>query len=151
VEKSKDIQPGNLPGKRRGISRSDLIVLAFFLCLSFIFWYLNSLGKDLSADIKYPISYTNIPGEWKLGDDNPHKVNLLINGPGYSILQTKLSGKRSPLVIDFSRVNYKRAQNHISADYYVVTSNLVPNLNSQLKSVCKVTSIKPDTIFLSVE
>jgi hypothetical protein len=148
--KRRDIHSGSPVGKIRNFKRRDLAVFIFFLCLSFFFWYLNSLGKDLQADIKYPVRYTNVPKDWKLSENTIQKVNLFLDGPGYSILRMKISGRLVPLEIDFSKVNYKHVQNGEPADYFIVTSNLVSRLNSQLKSECEVTSIKPDTIFLTV-
>jgi hypothetical protein len=150
VDKKKEIQPGKPASEARGFNKRNIVVFAFFLLLSFVFWYLNSLGKDLEADIRYPVRYNNIPNDWKLNENVPRKLNLFLSGPGHSILRMKISGKHSPLVIDFSKVHYQRIQDSKSADYYIVTSNLVPNFNSQMKAVCKITSVKPDTLFLSV-
>ena len=47
--------------KRVSAINRDVVVFAFFLFLSFGFWYLNSLGKEMEADIKYPVKYINIP------------------------------------------------------------------------------------------
>jgi len=151
VEKKRETKPGKSARKGRGFTRGDIAVFAFFLGLSFVFWYLNSLGKDLTTSIRYPLTYSNIPRDWKMGEENLQKVSLNLNGPGYSILQMKMTGKHSPLVIDLSRVNYRRSLNSSPGDYFVITSGLLPDLNSQLKSECRVTSIKPDTIFISVD
>lgn len=132
------------------IINRNVLVFAFFLFLSFIFWYLNSLGKDLETDIRYPVRYVNIPKNRILTDNLPSRLNLLLKGPGYSILNLKISGNKAPLEIDISRSGSKNNRNGKSADYYIVTSDLVQNINSQLKSVCKVISVKPDTLFISL-
>ena len=150
MDKKKEIQTEKPVKKEGGFNKRNIAVFTFFLCLSFGIWYLNALGKDLEADIRYPVRYTNIPKDWNLSDTNPQKVDLCLSGPGYSILQMKIIRKYAPLIIDFSKVSYKHIGDTKSADYYIVTSNLVPNINSQLKSGCKLTSLKPDTIFLSV-
>lgn len=151
MDKKRETSSGKSARKGRRFTRADIAVFVFFLGLSFVFWYLNSLGKDLTTSIRYPLTYANIPGDWKIGEENPRNVNLNLNGPGYSILQMKMTANHSPLVIDFSRVNYKRSQSSSPGDYFIITSNLVPGLNSQLKSECRVISIKPDTIFISVD
>ena len=33
----------------------ELPVFAFFLLLSFVFWYLNELSKELQGSINYPV------------------------------------------------------------------------------------------------
>lgn len=140
------------PGKKgvRGINR-DVAVFTFFLFLSFIFWYLNSLGKEIEAGIKYPAKYTHLPKERFINSEEPAMLNLFLKGPGYSILKLKVSGKKKPLIIDISKVNYKRASGSKALDYYIVTSGLAKSLNVQLRSGCEITSIKPDTLFFTLE
>ncbi len=130
--------------------RENIIVFAFFLFLSFVFWYLNSLGKDLEADIRYPVTYINPPKDKAVDDDLPSRLYLFLKGPGYSMLQLKLSGNRSPVVVDFSKVPYKPLHgDESSSSFYLVTSGIIQDLNSQLKSLCKISAVKPDTLFFT--
>jgi len=138
--------PGSA-GKKTKTRNRNFIVFAFFIVLSFIFWYLNSLEKDLETDIKYPVKYVNFPENKTLSDDLPPKLTLILNGRGYSILKLKISGKTSPLEIDYSGTGIKHERDSKSADYYIVTSGLVQKFSSQLKSDCKIVSVKPDTLF----
>jgi hypothetical protein len=149
VDNKDGIASQNLPKKERATIKSNVLVFAFFLFLSFVFWYLNSLGKELETDIRYPVKYANLPKDRVLSANFPSRLNLILKGPGYSILQLKLTGRSSPAVIDFSKVGYKRVSDRESNGYYILTSGLIPSFNKQLKSVCKVTSVKPDTIFFS--
>lgn len=142
-------EPANLLKKGVSLINKNIIVFAFFLFFSFIFWYLNSLGKELEADIRYPVKYTNIPAKKSLTSDIPSRLNLSMKGPGYSILKLKISGRSSPLVIDFSKISYRHAQINQPEDYYILTPPLLQNFNSQIKSACKITSVKPDTLFFS--
>ncbi len=151
MDNKDDTRSGNL--KRKGVSliNRNVLVFTFFLFLSFIFWYLNSLGKELETDIRYPVKYTNAPKNKELDRDLPSKLNLFLKGPGYSILRFKISGNNAPAVIDFSKVNYRQVPDNKSSEYYLVTSGLISGFNSQLKSVCKITSVKPDTLFFSLK
>jgi hypothetical protein len=142
-------ETANLLKKGVGLINKNIIVFAFFLLFSFIFWYLNSLGKELEADIRYPVKYTNIPAKRNLTRSMPSRLILSMKGPGYSILKLKISGSSSPLVIDFSKVSYRHAQVNRAEDYYILTPGLLQNFNSQIRSVCKITSVKPDTLFFS--
>jgi hypothetical protein len=147
VNKKDATQSGNLSGKGLKPINRNILVFAFFLLLSFVFWYLNSLGKEIETNVRYPVTYKNIPGNRTLAGEIPPRLNLLLKGHGYSILRLKISGTGTPIVIDFSKVSYKRIQNSKAGDYYLVTSGLIQNFNSQLKSEGKITSIKPDTLF----
>ena len=130
-------------------SEDNIVVFAFFLFLSFIFWYLNSLGKELEAEINYPVRYISLPKEMGFADKLPEKLNINLKGPGFSLFKLKYSGNRTPAIIDISKVNYKRVQGSDQPGYYLVTSGLIKNLTTQLKTECKITSIKPDTLFFS--
>lgn len=149
MDKKKEIQEEKPVKKEFSFNNRNFMVFAFFLLLSFIFWYLNSLGKDIDTNIRYPVRYTNLPKDKGLAEDLPSKVYVYISGTGYSILQMKVTGNNSPLTIDFSKVNYKPARNSRNEDFYFLTSGLIQNLNSQIKSGCRITAIKPDTIFFS--
>lgn len=125
------------------------MVFTFFLLLSFLFWYLNSLGKDQEVDIRYPVKYINLPKNREFAEELPARLNLYLKGPGYSILRLKYSGNRAPAVIDFSKVSYKKVMDGKLTDYYLVTSGIIQDISTQLKSECTITSVKPDTIFFS--
>jgi len=150
--KGKDgIRTENLMKKRVRVINRDVAVFAFFLFLSFIFWYLNSLGKEIEAAIRYQVKYTNLPEERVIIEEPSPDLNLFLKGPGYSILKLKVSGKKVPVIIDISKVNYKRDPGGKALTYYIVTSGLTKSLNVQMRSGCEITSIKPDTLFFTFD
>jgi hypothetical protein len=138
---------------KRGLSfiKRDVFVFAFFLLLSFILWYLNSLSKEVEADIRYPLKYINPPKERVVIEETLPKLNLYLKGPGYSILKLKVSGDKPPVIVDISKVNYKRIPDNKGLNYYILSSGLTKSLTVQLRSGCEITSIKPDTLFFKLE
>lgn len=142
MEKNEKRKPGGI--------NSDVVVFAFFLFLSFTLWYLNSLGKETEADIRYTVRYINIPKGRVLLEDTPSRINLSLKGPGYSILKLKYPGKKTPVSIDLAKVTYKKVPESKTSDYYILTSGLTKSFTVQLRSGCDVISIKPDTLFLSL-
>jgi hypothetical protein len=150
VEGKRSIWPLKISGKGVRSFNRDLLVFAFFLLLSFIFWYLNSLRKEIEVDIRYPVRYINTPRDRAVSTDMPGKLSLNLKGPGYSIIKLKISGNRAPLVIDFSKVTWKRVPESKTSDYYIVSGGLVPNFSRQLRSEFQIIAVKPDTIFFSL-
>jgi hypothetical protein len=140
----------NFENKGKGNNKRDVFVFAFFLFLSFIFWYLNSLNKEVEAGIKFPVKYTNIPRARSVIDKQPVRLNLYLKGSGSTILKLKLSGKKLPVAVDLSKVTYKRVPGSNDLDYYIVTTGLTRSISSQLRSGCEITSIKPDTLFFTL-
>jgi hypothetical protein len=150
--KAENEKPAKNPSKRKiKIFNRDFFVFVFFLVFSFAMWYLNSLGKEAEADIRYPVRFVNLPKERIIADDSPVKLNLFFKGPGYSILKLRLSGTRTPLAIDLSKVNYRRVPGSKTPGYYIITSGLGRTLAVQLRPGCEITAIKPDTLFFTLE
>lgn len=125
----------------------DVVVFIFFLFLSFCLWYINSLGKEMEADIRYPVKYINIPKERVIAEDTPSRLSFSLKGPGYSVLKLKVSGNKSPVLIDLSKVSYKRVPESKKSDYFIVTSGLIKSMTVQIRSGCEIISVKPDTLF----
>lgn len=145
------IWPGKLTKNGVRSIDKDLIVFAFFLFLSFMFWYLNALGKVSDSEIKYPVRFANLPEGKVLMEELPSKLDIFVKGPGYSVLKLKLSGDRKPVVLDISSINYRRVAGTKVLTYYVKTSSLVPGLSNQFGPDCTISSIKPDTLFFTFD
>jgi len=151
VKREDGIGKENLTKKGVRVINRDVAVFAFFLFLSFIFWYLNSLGKEVEAGIQYQVKYTNIPRDRVITESSPNDLDLFLKGPGYSIIKLKFSNRKSPVIIDISKVNYKRVPGGKAINYFIVTAGLTKSLNVQIRSGCEITSIKPDTLFFTLD
>lgn len=143
------ILKGKLNRKRVSIINRDVVVFIFFLFLSFGLWYINSLGKEIEADIKYPVKYINIPKDRHIAE-TPEKLNLNLKGPGYTVMKLRLSGNKPPLQLDLAKVSYKRLPDSKSSEYYIITSGLLKSFTVQLRSGCEVIAIKPDTLVFTI-
>lgn len=137
----------------KGISRidRDYFVFGFFLLLSFVFWYLNSLGKEIETEIRYPVRYINFPKERVLAEELPSRLSLYLKGPGYEILKLKLSGNRAPAILDISTLSYRRVPGSRDLSYYLKTSTIIPKLKNDLRSECQILYVRPDTLFFKFD
>jgi hypothetical protein len=151
VKGNHEIRSENLTGKRVSLINRDVLIFAFFLFLSFLIWYLNFSGKYFEAGFLYPVKYRNLPEDRVIVDEQSSKLNLFLKGSGYSILKMKVSGNRTPLIIDILKINYKRVQGRTLMNSFIITSELSKSLSVQLKPGCKITSIQPDPLFFAVE
>lgn len=140
------------PGSKglKGI-KGNILVFLLFLLLSFVFWYLNSLSKEIDTNLKYPVRYTNIPSGYSAVPNLPARLTVMLKGHGYSILRLKLSAKRHPFEIDLSKASLRHDQNRGSDAWYLITAPLITGFNTGIIQGCKVVSVKPDTVFFSLE
>lgn len=137
--------------RKKGPINRDVFIFAFFVLLSFIFWYLNSLDKEVEATIRFPVKYSNVPRGRNVTGEEPERLNLYVKGTGSAVLRQKLSGKKNPVTIDISKVNYKRVPGSREPDYFIVTAALTRSFRIQLRSEFEITSVKPDTLFFTLE
>jgi hypothetical protein len=151
MEKKDGSRSGNLSSKGFKQINRNILIFLFFLLLSFIFWYLNSLSKEIDTALRYPVTYTNFPGGDSSSGNLPPKLDLMLKGHGYSILRLKLTGNRNPVVIDFSEINFTKITEEDDKKSYIIMAPLITTFNSQLMSECKITSVKPDTLFFSLK
>ncbi|MCU0456229.1 MAG: hypothetical protein MUE74_08000 [Bacteroidales bacterium] len=143
-------QGGGNPGSKglKGINRNILVFLLFLL-LSFVFWYLNSLSKEIDTSLRYPVRYTNKPSGYSTFSNLPARLTVMLKGPGYSILRLKLSAKKHPFEIDLSQASLRHDQDKGPNAWYLITAPLITGFNTGIIQGCKVVSVKPDTVFFS--
>jgi len=150
VAEKQKIQKEDTAKKEVKLINRNVVIFAFFLFISFIFWYLNALGKEIEAEIRYSVSYVNPPKERTIAEAKPESLTFVLKGSGYSILRLKLKRNATPVVIDISRTSYKRVPGSRDLNYFIITSGLSNNLTTILKSEFEIESIKPDTLFFTL-
>jgi hypothetical protein len=106
------------------------------------------LGKEIKSEFKYTVNFINSPKGRVLSGDFQSKLTLELKGQGYSLLRQKISGTRTPLVVDLSKVIFKRIPDSKSISYYILSAGLISNFKKQMGNGLEVLSVKPDTIFM---
>ncbi|MGM0666711.1 MAG: CdaR family protein [Bacteroidota bacterium] len=131
--------------KSRFLNR-NVAVFSFFLLLSFIFWYVNALGKNITGSVNFPVRYINFPENLALVNELPDKLSLELEGPGYSILRARISGNKTPLIIDVDNAGLSVKNNENELEFFIYSYNLRESFLRQLRSNFQITSVSPDTI-----
>jgi hypothetical protein len=149
MEQKSGIWFKKLTKKEVTLLNKNVVIFAFFLFLAFIFWYLNSLGKVINSDFRYQVTYINPPKGRVISNDLPSKLVLELKGQGYSLLKHKISGNRSDLVVDFSKVTFKRIPDSKPVKFYILSSGMIAGFKKQMGNGFDVISVRPDTIFLT--
>lgn len=150
MKEIKGLNLNNLVRRLQYGKNKDIAVFAFFLFLSFTFWYLNALDKEVETEIKYSVNFINLPKDKVVDEEQAVSVYMSLKGPGYSILKLKLSSKRNPVIIDISKTSYNRIPGRNDLNCYILTSGISSGLAVMLRTECVITSVKPDTIYFTV-
>ncbi|MDZ7739393.1 MAG: hypothetical protein U5K32_10105 [Bacteroidales bacterium] len=124
----------------------NVAVFSFFLLLSFIFWFINALSKDIDSTINYPVRYINFPDNMALVNELPDRMSLDIHGPGYSVLKSKISGNRVPLVINVSNWGRSVREDAAGQEFFIYSFNLRESFKRQLRGDFEINAVRPDTL-----
>lgn len=126
--------------------KQKLLTFLFFLALSSIFWLLNKLENNYSANITYPIKYIYHKPDKELVGDVPSELNLNLSAQGYALLRSMITARQHPIVFRLISLNF----NEITGDtnrYFVLTRNLKEVIQRQIGSEITLNYISPDTLF----
>ncbi|RLD61217.1 MAG: YbbR-like domain-containing protein [Bacteroidetes bacterium] len=134
--------------KLRYFKRVDkkILIYLIFVAISAFFWFTNTLSKNYTTTIEYPVRYINYPKNKILISNLPSKLNLKINSYGYRLLEFNLTQHTFPLIINLKSFSKKLKKNNKSY-FYLVTKNHKNELNKQINSEIKILEILPDTIY----
>jgi len=125
--------------------RNNKRIIVFLICLAIAtaLWFLNALSKDYSATVSFPVKYVNPPSKQFLANKTPVKLDLKIDGQGFTLLRYKLMSF-SPIVIDIETVTENLESN--SGTYKVLSKNLIREVSDQLSSDIKIIEINPEVL-----
>ncbi|MFW5658000.1 MAG: hypothetical protein ACOCYF_00975 [Bacteroidota bacterium] len=138
-----DIVSGN---RKIHVSRKA-VVFSFFVLLSSLFWLLNTLNKDYSTNIYYPVKFINFPRDKVLTGELPRRIQLIVEAHGYSLLKYKLSTGRVPVVFNIRSINLNRING--TNRFYLLTGHYKDLIAEQISNEISVEGIIPDTIFFN--
>ncbi len=134
-----------MPDGQRMQFRKRILLFSVFLLISVFIWFLNALGRTYTAQIAYPLVYTDLPEERVFLGDLPDNLDLRINAVGYALLRYKVLRKPVPISFKVSAFTMNRPGQD-SARAYILTRYLKDQISSQLPSELQLLDIKPDTL-----
>jgi hypothetical protein len=149
VEADKGIWYKNFTKKEVRLLNKNVVIFAFFLFLAFIFWYLNSLGKEIETDIRYSVRFINPPKGRVIPGNLQLKLMLEVRGQGYSLLRHKIGVDKSSLVVDLSKTPCRRIPDSDPPVYYLLSGSLVSNFKKQIGNGFQLLAVKPDSVFVT--
>ncbi|HOU95610.1 MAG TPA: hypothetical protein PLN06_03170 [Bacteroidales bacterium] len=133
------------------ICNRNLAVFLFFLLISFILWYINSLRKEMEIEIRYPITFINTPPGVVVSNSLTGNVVIKLNGTGYSIIKNRFLSSRSPVVIDLNSVRLNKFTDKNGTQKYFITVGEIQHIFiNRFRPDFQVLSVKPDTLFFEI-
>jgi len=116
-----------------------LSTYAFFIFISFSFWFLSMLSKQHETSLKVPITYTNFPADKIVSFPISDFVEVRVKAPGFSILFYNIFNF-SKLILNIDNANTKPNKNG-SEVFWI--------MNSKRQSVIEIISSSMEIIDVS--
>jgi len=125
--------------------RNNRRIIVFLVCLIIAtsLWFLNALGKNYTTTVSYPVKYINPPANQFMADKTPVKLDLTINGQGFTLLRFKLLSF-SPVILDIEEIT--KNQNSNSGVYKVLSKNLINEISEQFSNEIRISEVNPEIL-----
>lgn len=121
------------------------ISFLFCILISAFFWLMLQLSKDYTIEIKFPVSYINLPADKVIANMLPATIDVDINSSGFNLMLYKFKRKKETLLIDIKDAKALPEKNQ----YSLSTNSRIDKITAQFGSDIKVMKVYPDIIQLN--
>lgn len=125
--------------------RKRLVIFFVCLAISAMMWLFIELTKDYTTDLKYAVSFSNVPKDLILQNQNDSSITVGITAQGFELVTTQLFRKRQELVVDLSEIRIRKEDEGYSA--FIPASKLLQQVGRQISYSKSISYIRPDTLF----
>ena len=132
-------------GRKEHRSHPRLVVFLVCLIISVLMWLFIELMKDYTDEIKYSITFSNVPNDLILTNSGDSVISISMNAQGFELLAAKYAQKQRILNIDLSKLKIRQTDEGYTA--YLPSSRIIEQLGQQIRFQKEITYIKPDTLF----
>ena len=121
----------------------ELLTFLFFLCLSFLFWILQSMNEEAEATYRSPVRYRNVPEDIVFTTAPPSQLTLRIKDKGIILLNYSFGKPFQPVEVDVKPylINNK-------GTIRIKEEQLGALLKKQLNVSTTLLSLYPDTLLI---
>jgi hypothetical protein len=135
------------PDRKNHRARPKLIVFLVCLAISILMWLFIELMKDYSDEVKYNITFTNMPKDLILTNSGDSLLHIGLRAQGFELLEARYTLKNRQLTIDLSALKIRQTADGYTA--YLPSAQVIEQLKTQIRFKNEIAYIKPDTLFFS--
>ncbi|MEI8046605.1 MAG: hypothetical protein WCI92_04435 [Bacteroidota bacterium] len=135
----------NETGRKENRSHPRLIVFLVCLAISILMWLFIELMKDYKDEIKYNITFLNVPKDLILTNTEDSVISIEMNAQGFELLAAKYTKRQPTLTIDLSTLKIRPTEQGYIA--FLPSAKVMDQLGSQIRFKTEIINIKPDTLF----
>ena len=121
--------------------KTNLKVAILCLIAATLFWFFNSLNKDYTANVRYPISFIYDTDTYQEIDELPEEVLLNMTGVGWNLLRRYFGFQSEPLLIRLD----------IPAGTKSIAGNVLPTAITDQVSDLQLNYVLTDTLYINID
>lgn len=132
-------------GRKEHHSHPRMVVFLVCLVISILMWLFIELMKDYTDEVRYNVTFINVPKDLILTNSNDSVISIGMNAQGFELLAAKYRQKLMDITIDLSTLKIRQTEYGYSA--YLPSSRVIDQLGNQIRFEKEITYVKPDTLF----
>lgn len=118
-----------------------MIFLLFFL-VSAIFWMVQTLNENYETTLSVPLALNRVPSNIVITEELPSHLQVTLNDKGSVLLNYMYGQKLPPITVDYSIYSTDGTSGRVR----IPPTDIQKELQPQLLSSTRITSIQPDTL-----
>lgn len=130
--------------KIRHTNKKDTAIFLICLAISTTMWLLLSLSEVYTAQVRIPVTFSNIPNDRVVVSDLIDAVDIEVEAAGFSLVSYRLFSSFNPLEIDLSAFQVSSAVKK----FRIPSTFINDQLSSHLGSQDRLVKVRPDSIFI---
>ena len=120
------------------IERKRIVVLVTCLVCAIVAWLILALNNKYVYSAKTQLIYKDEPQKKAFKALQPDVVDLQVEGTGWQLLFSRLRIKPQSISVSLQKLNTRN---------FVVLSEQLPQINTEIETAQKIISVKPDTLY----
>lgn len=123
-------------------------IISYLICvvIASILWFLNTLNKDYSSELTYPVKYTNFPeGKYPV-IKLPSQLQLEVKAKGFALLGHKIKTSFLPITFNVSTYTSHLQKKDSFYEYTLNTNDIKDKIGNQISSDIKLLNVYPEEI-----
>ncbi|MEG1615892.1 MAG: YbbR-like domain-containing protein [Bacteroidales bacterium] len=120
----------------------ELLTFLFFLCLSFLFWILQSMNEVGEATYTIPVEYRSVPVDVVFSQTPPDQIQIRVRDKGIILLNYSFNHQFTPVIIDFDKYQKSKGEVKVQGEQIALL------LKKQLNPTTTLVALQPDALVL---
>ena len=125
---------------------SNIVTYLIFVGVASVLWFMNALNQEYTAEISYPVKYTNLPENKYPVIQLPSQIQLELKAKGFALLRYRIRTSFLPITFNVSSYSAHVPEKNGVLEFTLNTNDIKDKINNQLGKEIEVVGVIPEQI-----